>query len=271
MSKHIALISLILLTSVSTHLTFMNYGDEDTESCWVKAYGRGVGKPISDCPDGLERDGLLCYPKCAENYTGVGPVCWQNCPSNFRNDGAFCFKPAPYGRGSGYALWDEDKCNRENPQGCERWGLMWYPRCAAGYHNVDCCICSPDCPAEMTDIGISCAKHSYGRGAGIPMTCHQEEEYDSGLCYPYCKQGYRGVGPICWGQCPENLPQCGALCLKEQACTNQIKDYFTHALDAIIKWLESDTSGGFIDFSKFIKELIYPICKNPEFKALESQ
>ena len=49
---------------------------DDVETCWVKAYGRGVGKPISSCPADKEKDGLLCYPLCRDGYNGVGPVCW---------------------------------------------------------------------------------------------------------------------------------------------------------------------------------------------------
>jgi hypothetical protein len=30
--------------------------------CWRKAQGRGVGKPITTCEAGLEKDGELCYP-----------------------------------------------------------------------------------------------------------------------------------------------------------------------------------------------------------------
>ena len=33
-------------------------------SCWKDAYGRGVGKPLSACRPGYERDGALCYPVC---------------------------------------------------------------------------------------------------------------------------------------------------------------------------------------------------------------
>ena len=68
----------------------------------------------------------------------MGPVCWQNCPPNFRDDGAFCFKPPPYGRGVGYPLWDEDDCHRENQDvgGCEKWGLLWYPKCKPGEHII---------------------------------------------------------------------------------------------------------------------------------------
>ena len=48
-----------------------------SEGCWKTSYGRGPGKPISTCRDGLEESGLLCYPPCKEGYKGEGPVCWE--------------------------------------------------------------------------------------------------------------------------------------------------------------------------------------------------
>lgn len=42
-------------------------------------------------------------------------------------------------------------------------------------------------------------RDSYGRGAGTAVTAHcGSDEYDAGLCYPRCKSGYHGVGPVCW-------------------------------------------------------------------------
>src|SRR5258708_1217927 len=139
--------------------------------CWKETHVRGAGQPldpnICDNP-GWEKDphGLLCYPNCNANYTGVGPACWQNCPAGFRDDGAYCGKPSAYGRGGGYVAWDGNKCNNENPQGCEENGLIWYPKCKPNFHAVGCCVCSPDCPSNMTDIGVSCQKQSYVRGVG---------------------------------------------------------------------------------------------------------
>ena len=52
-------------------------GEENKEqTCWLRAEGRGVGVPISSCPADKEKDGLLCYPLCRDNFDGVGPVCW---------------------------------------------------------------------------------------------------------------------------------------------------------------------------------------------------
>jgi len=60
--------------------------------------------------------------------------------------------------------------------GCELYGLLWYPKCKANFHRFGCCICTPNCPKGMTDIGISCAKESYSRGLGEFMRCAAHEE-----------------------------------------------------------------------------------------------
>ena len=44
-------------------------------------------------------------------------------------------------------------------------------------------------------------KNSYGRGAGIVMICAPDEDQDGALCYPKCRDGYHGVGPVCWQGC----------------------------------------------------------------------
>jgi hypothetical protein len=192
--------------------------------CWLDSYGRGVGRPVSQCDPNLEKDGLLCYPKCQPGYVGVGPVCWQTCPNGFPDHGAFCAKPAPYGRGAGYAIWDQGKCQTNSASGqCEKNGLMWYPTCKSGFHSAGCCICSPNCIHGQVDIGVSCAKKSYGRGAGIPMKCKSEEFPDAGLCYNQCQQGYKGIGPVCWNKCPDGLEACGLLCVESHSqCTQQV-------------------------------------------------
>jgi hypothetical protein len=165
----------------------------------IKSETRGVGVPMV-CGEGEDLDGALCYPKCPDGFTGVGPVCWQNCPDGFRDDGAFCAKPEAYGRGAGYALWDEAKCTAENGR-CEQNGLLFYPVCREGYQAFGSNICSPICPNGMADMGVSCTKQSQGRTAGVPVhACPAGTEKDETglLCYPPCPDGYKGVGPVCW-------------------------------------------------------------------------
>lgn len=190
------------------------------------SYGRGVGVVPTVCGAGRELDAGLCYDNCRSGYSGVGPVCWGRCPSGFRDDGAFCAKPDAYGRGAGYPWQFGDgfdlngargRCEADHGAGnCEQNGAIIYPKCRSNFHNVGCCICSPDCPSGMTDIGVSCAKASYGRGAGtVPNQCQAGFEYDTGLCYTPCRSGNHGVGPVCWGSCPAGFTDHGATCYRD--------------------------------------------------------
>ena len=54
-----------------------------------------------ECDEGDYLDNGLCYEKCKDGYTNVGPRCWLNCPSGFRDDGAYCAKKTK-DRGSGF-------------------------------------------------------------------------------------------------------------------------------------------------------------------------
>ena len=59
----------------------------------------------------------------------------------------------------------------------------------------------------------SYVKSSYGRGAGIALTCRSDQDYDAGLCYAKCRVGYYGIGPVCWTNCQGSYgTPCGAFC-----------------------------------------------------------
>ena len=65
----------------------------------------------------------------------------------------------------------------------------------------------------MNDIGVSCKKQSYKRGAGTIPDCEPELEKNQGVCYNPCPAGSNGVGPACYSQCPASYSsQCGAGC-----------------------------------------------------------
>lgn len=185
--------------------------------CIPKTYDRGVGKPMQ-CADGLLQSGAICYRACKTGYTMVAGVCWQSsCPSGYRDDGAYCAKPAAYGRGTGYVLWDGAKCESQNSQGCEKWGAMWYPKCREGFYAAGANICSPGCPSGMTDIGVSCQKKTYVqnssnttpisyssyRGIETPIftapldTCAKGLERYGQLCYEPCLKGFTGKDNYC--------------------------------------------------------------------------
>lgn len=42
---------------------------------------------LADCNPDQDYDAGLCYPKCTNNMTGVGPVCWGSPPANWVNCG----------------------------------------------------------------------------------------------------------------------------------------------------------------------------------------
>src|SRR5262249_4742636 len=198
-----------------------------------------------------------CYPKCRDGFKGVGPVCWRSCPDKFRDDGAFCAKPEAYGRGAGYPWKFGDpafnldnaraRCEAENggPGTCEQDGAIWSPKCKAGFVKVGCCVCSPACPSGMTDIGVSCAKESYGRGVGKIPGCGPGMELDGGLCYPVAAQGFKGVGPVAWGKCPADFPfECGAGCAKNQAaCATAVTDMTLNSIGVAINILSFPFGG----------------------------
>ena len=255
------------ISSIATPPPSSSGSNSAVGDCWLSSYGRGVGKPLSDCPSGQDKNGALCYPSCSNGYSGVGPVCWQNCPSGFSDTGADCLKPASYGRGAGYSLFQWDQCNNDNKQGCEKYGLLYYPKCANGFSPAGCCVCSPNCPSGMTDIGVSCQKNSYGRGAGTPLQCASGLEEDAALCYTPCSQGFTGKGPVCWAACPTGLYQCGALCLQSQAeCTSKMKDIGTKAAAGVLEVAAQveDPVGAIISAASTVADLSgdlnFPVC-----------
>eukprot|EP00052_Salpingoeca_macrocollata_P020037 m.167767 g.167767 ORF g.167767 m.167767 type:complete len:455 (-) comp21136_c0_seq4:48-1412(-) len=221
-------------------------GESQVEFCWRRTQGRTAGTPLQ-CAPGLEEDAGLCYPPCQSGYTGVSFVCWQDCPAGFADTGVDCLKPPAYGRGAGYVIWDHGECESQNPQGCSQNGLLWYPNCRPGFHNVGCCICSPDCPDGMTDIGVSCQKNTYTRTAGQPIsTCYPPLQKDGALCYPQCPDGFTGVGPVCWQECPEFInTNCGAGCAQSSdQCAKSVFDMVESVFQFALKVVELALSDG---------------------------
>jgi len=110
-----------------------------------------------------EQNGLLCYPDCRSGYSGAGPVCYKSCPSDMRNMGVDCAKPhyAPHTR----AVWPWSHCHHDE----RHYGFECIAKCRAGYRAYNALVmyyCAPSCPSGFTDAGLTCIKHSYGRGAG---------------------------------------------------------------------------------------------------------
>lgn len=104
----------------------------------------------------------------------------------------------------------EEKYGKGN---CEEYGAIVYPKCKEGYHNFGCCICRPN-SFSCTKLGyegqldLSCAKKII-IGKPTLMKCAEDEEEDAGLCYKKCKDGYKGIGPVCWMSAPKGWTNCG--------------------------------------------------------------
>lgn len=237
---------------ILTQWTIKRYQQSLAGFCWKGGYDRGGGTGIDSCPDGFEKNGLLCYPLCRPGFVGNGPVCWQTCQPGWIDDGAFCrfngkmeSKPKPhteYGRGVGYG-YDEAKCNRENGQGCEKSGDYWYPKCRAGWHAFGCCICTPDCEPGWVDDGAFCRfggsvpKQSYGRGAGTAMTCAPGKVNEGGLCYTPCQPGYTGSTKSCLRDCPPSQKEtCGPLAcaIDHDTCTDVVAQQISTSVNVLV-------------------------------------
>jgi hypothetical protein len=76
--------------------------------------------------------------------------------------------------------------------------------------------------------------------------CQPDEEYDAGLCYKPCRDGYRGIGPVCWmkGGVP-CMTNCGAFYAKETSdCVSNIVGMVTSPLITIGEVALAALSGG---------------------------
>ena len=223
-----------------THHTVI--GSYNPDFCWKSTTTRGVGTIPAGCSLDQQKRGLLCYPACKSGYTAFVATCSQDCPAGFRNDGLFCAKPAAYGRGGGYPWQFGDALNNDGMMArcragsgtpCEMNGAIAYPTCKAGFSPVGANICSPICPAGMTDAGVSCTKQTYTQAAST-LQCAAGQVNDAGLCYPSCPVSSTGAGPVCWGACKGDTPfACAAGCARNQTSCGQ------HTADIVISSVSS--------------------------------
>jgi hypothetical protein len=92
---------------------------------------------------------------------------------------------------------------------CEKLGAVVYPKCKSGYENFGCCICRPK-SFKCSDYGlkgslkldISCGK-TVIIGDPKPMDCAEGLQKQAGLRYKQCRDGYNGIGPVCWNKIPD--------------------------------------------------------------------
>jgi hypothetical protein len=230
-------VALILLLGLTTSLSMKDHEQSLAEFCWKDSYERGVGTIPSECRHHREKIGLLCYSRCPVGYSRFGFDCHQNCLPGWSNQGLFC-RLAEYGRGAGYPWKFGDgfndngmfgRCQRDHRQGCEKYGLIVYPKCRSGFKPIECCICRPATPncgslGFNNGIDLSCAK-KITIGDPKSMECGSGLDYDAGLCYKGCNSGYNGIGPVCWANGPSGWVNCGMGAAKTtKICADTIFD-----------------------------------------------
>lgn len=213
--------------------------------CWKQSDPRGVGKVpgrVADCPDGFTNNGLTCgrgadtngapskLAKCPDGFTNTGLTCYQgpdsygnkcrgNCRPGYKNTGCTCLRLA-ISRGAdsmecpqGYSLSKiTRRCSQDCPDGYTNTGETCFRPAAT--RGIDSMSCKPD----ERKVGARCFPSESTCGAG--------REQDAGLCYPSCKAGFTGVGPVCWQKCPGGTAiDCGAGCAATKAeCANVVVD-----------------------------------------------
>ena len=145
---------------------------------------------------------------CPSGYSksDITQRCHKNCASDFINTGEFCHQDAV---SLGFDVMT----------------------CPDGYVQSEITArCIKNCPNEYTNMGETCHRFVSTLGTGS-MTCNFGEskggvsgercypdggnlcfnggDYDASLCYPQCKDGFYGVGPVCWQSCDDSMVSCG--------------------------------------------------------------
>lgn len=182
--------------------------DEPTEFFWKGSYGRGVGTPVDACPAGKTQRGALCYDNCRAGYSDMGTLtCSTVCPSGYTDTGAICH----FDGEKSYSPVHWDRCKDRAPGwlggGCI--GGWVEDGCRGGYSKVgSVCWANLSVPPGMSGSAWDPTKGTYNLSPDS-MVCGGGKQQDAGLCYTPCRDGYKGVGPVCWAPQPQGYVDCG--------------------------------------------------------------
>ncbi|GLC46768.1 hypothetical protein PLESTF_000429100 [Pleodorina starrii] len=201
--------------------------------------------PVLSCNPGDEDNGSgTCYPACRAGYRSNGAtLCIQSdCPAGYDNLTESCFRRFDtYFKGCCCTFWG--CCNRQCSPGyaddggcmCTKWpDIIWkstYDR-GAGYPKLRLRARKSYMPRQWSALQ-SFSRKTQSRGSQS-LGCATDKEYDAGLCYPYCRSGYKGVGPLCrQTACPPGLTDCGTYCAPSAAgsCANFVGATLQNCVD----------------------------------------
>lgn len=104
------------------------------------------------------------------------------------------------------------------------------------------------------------------------MVCKDTEEESNLLCYPKCREGYVGIGPVCWGICDLTTHiACGALCIEigTGTCTSYITDTVNKGMATAADIASGAASGSpdmkaiMSDATDLAQAFVFDICPAP--------
>jgi hypothetical protein len=202
------------------------------EICWTTASLRQITQP-KNCPTDYILKNSKCSGICNDGDVDVaGVYCTQDkCPSSFTDTGkGLCAGPA-----------------HTFPQIVD--GKYVCPPEAPNVNYWD--LCSYNCPARMTDIGMGCTKYIYPKTTSEP-TCDDGFDEFEGNCNKTCEKPYTAYGNnVCVKDCPEDYIQCGIACVKDtNLCSEEIMTYLTIRLGLLETISSSKEFKG--DFSQIV-------------------
>ena len=178
--------------------------------CTFKPKTLPVGKPPSQCPDGMKNVAGVCWSDCGSNAKDKGLTC-EECPGDMVNNGAsLCYTPCD----TGYKYNGTTGCNytpKTLPIG------VVASQCPNGMKNV-AGICWGECGANSKDKGATCE------------TCPPNMSNNgASLCYTPCDTGYtyNGTTGCDWkpvtltakgrtSNCPQGYNNFGGVCYNTQ-------------------------------------------------------
>ena len=225
--------------------TAVHYSKGQCDVKWPRGYLSTEGKlrrgydPIpSSGPNAMRADEIAVNLKPV--YDIGLDECWV-CPEGFERslasvrDSNACVKKSE--RNNLCEKWSRDN---GGPGTCSESAGLLYPAVPS---NLSCTAnsCTVICPNDYVDDGgLQCAKKlNYSREiSNLPKSCNTGYTYDAGLCYPNCRSGFSGVGPVCWATCGTGSKyptECGASCAKDElACTLEVIDEVLSVMNVVV-------------------------------------
>ena len=101
-----------------------------------------------------------------------------------------------------------------DPDRVKEMGLC-YKRCRPQYKSDGAVLCYKQYPQFENNGRLHTITNITKRitlNTGVPLSrCDPHEDKSGLLCYPKCRSGYNGVGPVCWSSCGGDR-DVGALC-----------------------------------------------------------